>query len=1038
MWLVLVPSLIAVASALQPLPPVEWTKLNSEHGGFDIATVDRNIYITNSFASDRDEHGLTLIPPSAIEFADTFRQDLEEITGESWDLHSIEEFPEGETGIFLDRLDPSQGVLTYENGDPTEEGYKLQVQPGRVSILGSGSRGMWWGTRTLLQQLLIAHNHPIPSGQLVDAPSYVTRGYSLDAGRKWYSPSFLKDLCTYASFFKMSEFQYHTSDNYPLNRGHNETWQDVYAQFSLRPESPDLQGIIQRPNETLSQADFEDLQQHCAQRGVTIIPEIEAPGHSLYITKWKPELALEHKDLLNLSHPDTIPLVKSIWTEFLPWFQTKEVHVGADEYDSKLADVYIDFVNEMAEFIDEEADKKIRIWGTHEPSDTRNISTDVIIQHWQYGQSDPVELAEQGYEVINSQDWWAYMSLKNDHMPIFPAPYPAFFNNSRVLNFANKEGWQWTPALFNHVNVTEQPDPKPVKGAILAAWNDNGPDATTQLEAYYAMRNGIPVVGARAWTGNRGPRIDVPALATSMHLLTSKAVAQNLDRQFLDEDISCSDKHAHGLLHWAKNSEFGDSEKIHLGYGSKGMNYELTLSVSGPFTLSSEDSTLALSPDGTLAFVSDGWEYPLRSIDETDGFDEGYPGRIWANETSSTHEPVTIPLQSHLSIRTDMIGGSRVWVNEEFVGRFEVLVFGGKNTLFSWSQMAFVAPLEWVEGGIQRLTVNDLQDVQKSSFNNLVTFGDSYTDDTRVAYFYAHNGSAPPVGWKQPEANSSASGGYIWGHFVASATNATRYNYAVSGGACSNKITPRTMSGLNMPYPSVLEYEIPAFLADSRYVDAQGNRFLDIPADETVYAIWIGTNDLGNYAFLTDSQVRGKVIPDYVECVYQALDRIYESGGRYFVLMNLAPLQLTPQYALPQNGGVTTVSWWPDKPDNQTLISYRMWEQVVNVNEAFRYRTPFEVLVAERYPEAGVAVMDMYGLLSNIYYNPDDWFGDVGANVTGFIKHCNAEGKDCVRLPGEENFMWFDELHPSETTDKFIAQEFVKVVNGESKWATYW
>ncbi|KAF5859404.1 hypothetical protein ETB97_002911 [Aspergillus alliaceus] len=695
MWPIVLFSLLGAVSALQPLPPVQWTH---NRDGFNIATIERNIYIRDNFASDRDENGLTLIPPSAFEFANTFRHDLEEITGEPWGLHSAEVFPEGQTGIFLDRF---EGELTYENGDVTEEGYELEIQPGQVAIRGSGARGMWWGTRTLLQELLIAHNHPIPSGRVVDAPAFPTRGFLLDAGRKWYSPSYLKDLCTYASFFKLSEFHYHTSDNYPLSRGHNETWQDVYAQFSLRPESPDLQGIVQRANETLSRSDFEDLQQHCAQRGVTVIPEIEAPGHGLFITKWKPELALDHKDLLNLSHPDTIPLVKAIWTEFLPWFQVKEVHIGADEYDSTLADDYIDFVNEMAQFMEEEAGKKIRIWGTYEPSDTRNISKDVIIQHWQYGQSDPVDLAENGYEVINSEDWWAYMSLKNDHMPIYPAPYPPFFNTTRVLNFANSDGWQWTPADFNPVNVTEQPDPNPVKGAILAAWNDNGPDATTQLESYYAIRNGIPVVASRAWTGSRGPVLDISTLSASMELLTSKAVAQNLDRQILQKDGDANE-----LISWTRPEEKRACDKVFLGYGSKGMNYELDLDVAGPFTLSSNDSTLTLSPDGSLTFVSDGWHYPLRSIHETDGFDEGYPGRIWVNETGSTHEPVEVPLQSHITIRTDMIGGSRVWVDEDFVGRFEVLVFGGKNLLLSWSQMAFVAPLEWIEGGIERLTVN--------------------------------------------------------------------------------------------------------------------------------------------------------------------------------------------------------------------------------------------------------------------------------------------------------------------------------------------
>lgn len=688
--------LVVAVSALQTLPPVRWANTGES---FDIGAVERNIYISDHFASHRDEDGLTLIPPSAIEFAHTFRQDLEEVTGSSWEIHTVESLPRDRQGIFLDGVENRQNEFIYENGNPTEEGYELIIEHNHVIINGSGSRGMWWGTRTFLQKLLLANKRPIPAGRVIDAPSFATRGFLLDAGRKWYSPSYLKDLCSYASFFKMSEFHYHTSDNAPLSRGHNETWSEVYAQFSLRPESPELQGIVQRENETLTREDFEDLQSHCAQRGVTVIPEIEAPGHCLFVTKWKPELALEQKDLLNLSHPDTIPLVKSIWSEFLPWFQTKEVHIGADEYDATLADVYIDFVNEMSQFIAEESGKKIRIWGTYEPSETRTISKDIIIQHWQYGQSDPIELANEGYEIVNSEDWWAYMSLKNDHMPIFPAPYPQFFNNTRVMNFGGIEGWQWNPSLFNPFNVTEQPTQKTVKGAILAAWNDNGPDATTQLESYYAIRNGIPTVGARSWSGNRGPILEQSSLSSSMDILTSNAVGQNLDRQ-----LSASKNDTGSLLTWTASSS-NPANRTHFGHGSKGMNYTLDLNVTGPFTLSSSDAALNLSPKGSLTFISDGWPYPLRSIDEKDGFDEGYPGRIWTNETSSTHEEVKVPLKSHLTIRTDVIGGSRVWVNGEFKGRFEVFVFGGKNKLFSWSQMAFVAPLEWVQGGVRRLEV---------------------------------------------------------------------------------------------------------------------------------------------------------------------------------------------------------------------------------------------------------------------------------------------------------------------------------------------
>jgi len=146
--------------------------------------------------------------------------------------------------------------------------------------------------------------------------------------------------------------------------------------------------------------------------------------------------------------------------------------------------------------------------------------------------------------------------------------------------------------------------------------------------------------------------------------------------------------------------------------GSYGPPYTLTLNVSSPFTLTGPDSSLSLvdlpnnSSDSitTLMFTtSDGFEYPLRSVSPFDGHDTGHPGRIWTNQTTSSHEPVPIELPANLRIETDIISGSRVWVDDTFAGRFEVFVFGGRNTLFSWSQMALVAPLDLVEGGVDSL-----------------------------------------------------------------------------------------------------------------------------------------------------------------------------------------------------------------------------------------------------------------------------------------------------------------------------------------------
>jgi hexosaminidase len=186
----------------------------------------------------------------------------------------------------------------------------------------------------------------------------------------------------------------------------------------------------------------------------------------------------------------------------------------------------------------------------------------------------------------------------------------------------------------------------------------------------------------------------------------AKAPGQNLDRRFHSAQV---DMKSPKLLSWKTSL---NNSTAPLDFGSYGPPYTLTLEISSPFTLSGPDTSLSLSKSSnessgsieTITFTTaDGFEYPLRSVSPSDGFDLGHPGRIWTNQSSSSHEPVPITLPTTLRIETDVVNGSRVWANDTFVGRFEVFVFGGRNTLFSWSQMALVAPLDSIEGGVTSL-----------------------------------------------------------------------------------------------------------------------------------------------------------------------------------------------------------------------------------------------------------------------------------------------------------------------------------------------
>ncbi|KAH8597112.1 GDSL lipase/esterase [Bisporella sp. PMI_857] len=314
-------------------------------------------------------------------------------------------------------------------------------------------------------------------------------------------------------------------------------------------------------------------------------------------------------------------------------------------------------------------------------------------------------------------------------------------------------------------------------------------------------------------------------------------------------------------------------------------------------------------------------------------------------------------------------------------------------------------------------------------FDNLVAFGDSYTDESRLGYFFQHNGTAPPPGTTLPPSTSAPGGGITWPRWVSNYTGARLYNYAVSGAVCDNKIIYRYLAGIYGPFPDVV-YEANAFVADTKYINKSTHSNTFYPnrrSDNTVYSIWIGTNDLGNGAFLTDSSLDHSTIPDYVDCIFDRFDQIYQTGGRHFVLMNLSPLELSPLYGMPEVPGTLAAShYWVDKPANTSEVSGKMKQYTNLVNSIFEYRTPFEVLVANRYPGASIALFDTHSLMIDIYYTPEKYLSSP-ANVSGQYYLCKLAGSPCAIQPGTNlsQFFWYDELHPSERVDEVIAKEFI-------------
>jgi hypothetical protein len=303
----------------------------------------------------------------------------------------------------------------------------------------------------------------------------------------------------------------------------------------------------------------------------------------------------------------------------------------------------------------------------------------------------------------------------------------------------------------------------------------------------------------------------------------------------------------------------------------------------------------------------------------------------------------------------------------------------------------------------------------KSSFDVLVTFGDSYTDNGRLSYYAKNSGKAPPPGQLHTESLTTASGGLTWPQFVAKDADAKLLDYAVSGATCSNKIVERYAGFIGRSFPAILDDEIPSFLADAAFQSLSPRT-----PDNTVYAVWIGTNDLGAGAFLTDSQAPGATITDFVGCIWSVFDAVYKAGGRRFVLLNEAPLELSPLYRPPANGGTLDSQFWSNKTQyNMTEYSYKIKQYTSSVNTMLEYGVPFQTLLKARWPGATFDLFDVHSLLLDIMKTPQSYL-DAPYNVTGYFRHCQAtNNSNCVdqtSIGPKSGFLWYDELHPSEKT----------------------
>jgi len=354
---------------------------------------------------------------------------------------------------FAEQLRSEFGIAAEVNSEPPrasafrfaiddslpDEGYRLRIEPRGVIILGRPA-GLFYGAQSVLQ-LASARNtstFTLPAAEIRDQPRFPYRGLHLDTSRHMFPVEFLKRYLDWMARYKLNRFHWHLTDD--------QGWRIEIKQY------PRLAEVASQRKETLvgrapqstkydgqpyggfyTQEQIRDVVAYARERFITVIPEIEMPGHSLAALAAYPELACTEgpfetattwgsfKDVF-CPKENTFQFLENVLTEVLELFPSHYVHVGGDEVqkdrwkESPDAQAVITreglkdeselqsyFIRRMEQFLNS---KGRRMIGWDEILEG-GLAPDATVMSWR-GEDGGIAAARQGHDVIMTPGVYLY------------------------------------------------------------------------------------------------------------------------------------------------------------------------------------------------------------------------------------------------------------------------------------------------------------------------------------------------------------------------------------------------------------------------------------------------------------------------------------------------------------------------------------------------------------------------------------------------------------------------------------------------------
>ncbi|MER5308350.1 glycoside hydrolase family 20 protein [Streptomyces sp. NPDC002773] len=382
-------------------------------------------------------------------------------------------------------------------GKGAPESYTLTTRDDRVRITGPDQAGVFYGTRTLKQS--VKGSGAMPEGTVVDTPAKPQRGLNLDIARKFFTAEWIEARLREMADLKLNQFGLHFSDDQGFRIASDTHPEIVSEQHLTKAEVRRILALAQ----TLH---------------ITVVPEIDSPGHLGAVLRAHPDLQLRNvqgtprQGAIDISKPASARIVDELLREYAALFPGGWFHVGADEYQAltvrspaasypqlaaaarqrygpqaAVQDLAEGWLNDRAAVV-RDTGKVAKAWNDgFFRGGVVQADEGIEVEYWtgkEIGARPPAEYLAEGRKVVNLNDEYLYYVLGEPNQFTYPT-------GRRIYE-------QWTPLVLRGTTpVPARYDPQ-ILGGRLAVWCDLS-GAQTQAQVANGIRMPLAALAQKVW-----------------------------------------------------------------------------------------------------------------------------------------------------------------------------------------------------------------------------------------------------------------------------------------------------------------------------------------------------------------------------------------------------------------------------------------------------------------------------------------------------------------------------------------------------------